>query len=57
MIYLGLGYDISIAPYLIYCFLLFVLNISVNVNLVAHLGGLISGMIAGYTKAMKEGLG
>jgi rhomboid protease GluP len=57
MVYLGLRYDVSIVPYLIYCFLLFVLNISVNVNLVAHLGGLISGMIAGYTKAMKEGLG
>jgi len=54
MVYLGLGYDVSIVPYLIYCFLLFVLNISVNVNLVAHLGGLVSGMIAGYIKAMTE---
>ena len=51
MIYLGLRYDVSIIPYLIYCFLLLILNISVNVNLVAHLGGLVSGMISGYLKA------
>ena len=48
MIHLGLRYDASIMPYLIYCFLLLMLNISVNVNLIAHLGGLASGMIAGY---------
>jgi len=53
MIYLGIRYDASITPYLVYCFLLLILNISVNVNLIAHSGGLISGMAAGYLIATR----
>lgn len=48
MIHLGLRYDASATPYLIYCFLLLMLNVSVNVNLAAHSGGLVSGILAGY---------
>lgn len=51
MTYLGARYDAKIAPYLIYCLLLLILNISVNVNLLAHVGGLVSGLIVGYVKA------
>jgi len=51
MTYLGARYDATIKPYLIYCLLLLTLNISVNVNLLAHIGGLASGSIMGYLKA------
>ncbi|MFQ6094773.1 MAG: rhomboid family intramembrane serine protease [Candidatus Bathyarchaeia archaeon] len=55
MIHLGSRYDASVTPHLIYCFLFLMLNVSVNVNLAAHLGGLVTGMIAGYLTSKMEG--
>jgi len=54
MTYLGARYDATMTPYLVYCLLLLMLNISVNINLIAHVGGLASGLIVGYIKAKAE---
>ncbi len=54
IIYLGVRYDTSIMFYIIYCLILLLLNISVNVNLIAHASGLLTGAMIGYVKARNE---
>ncbi|MCL1970365.1 MAG: rhomboid family intramembrane serine protease [Candidatus Bathyarchaeota archaeon] len=44
----------SIITALVFAFLIFIINMGVNVNILAHLGGLIFGLIMGYILALKH---
>jgi rhomboid protease GluP len=46
--YIRTGLKQSVMGALIYAFFLFMLNIGVGVNLLAHFGGLVTGLILGY---------
>ena len=51
VIYLSEAVGRSIMVALVYSFFLFVLSLSANVNVLAHLGGLATGLVIGYALA------
>jgi rhomboid protease GluP len=51
IIYMRKTFGQSIVGALLYAFLLFILTTGEGVNIVAHLGGLVAGLIIGYTLA------
>jgi rhomboid protease GluP len=55
IIYLRKTFGQSIMGALLYAFLLLILSIDAGVNIVAHFGGLTSGLIIGYTFAKSRG--
>jgi rhomboid protease GluP len=54
VIYMRRSVGQSIAGALMYAFYLFVLNVGVGVNLLAHFGGLAAGLLMGYLLAQKR---
>ncbi len=55
-IYLRKTFGQSIMGALMYSFFLFILSVGVNVNLLAHFGGLATGLVIGYTLAKNRKL-
>jgi rhomboid protease GluP len=54
VIYMRKSVGQSIMGALMYAFFLFFLNIGAGVNLLAHLGGLATGLLIGYTLAQRR---
>jgi rhomboid protease GluP len=54
IIFLWKGAGQSIVVPLTYAFLFFILSVSINTNLFAHLGGLVAGLLMGYFLAGKR---
>jgi len=54
VIYMRRSVGQSIAGALMYSFYLFILNVGVGVNLLAHFGGLVAGLLMGYLLAQSR---
>jgi len=54
IVYLGASFGRSITPTLIYGLYLFLLNVGTGVNILAHFGGLLAGILIGYVLSKRH---